>query len=191
MESLTDQPSLNSSATADLTPLAGPAKPSVKGPDRITLGPVEVRKVDQWLKQIHEASKGFLGLSRSELVNFLIREHRDELLPNELKRVRADHYDPIKHMQWIMPQIKEAWGRADTLRVVELQEELRGVEISTTRTPSESSGVPDQGASRLGTIKKKGRKSKTQADADGAADPSENADSIAKIDSIASGTESF
>lgn len=99
-------------------------------PDRATLGGPESAKLDRWLKQITEASKGFLTLSKSDLVNFLIREHRDDLLPKELVRIRSDNYDPVRHINWIMPQLKKALSENDISRISDLQSELRGIELS-------------------------------------------------------------
>ncbi|MCM2281486.1 MAG: hypothetical protein NDI61_06525 [Bdellovibrionaceae bacterium] len=106
---------------------------SSKAPDRVTLGKIEVEKVDQWLSQINTSSKGFLALTKSDVVNFLIRNRKDELGPKELLQIRADHYDPIRHITWITPQIKAALSSGDIARVGELQEELRGVELSVIR----------------------------------------------------------
>lgn len=104
-----------------------------KTPDRVTLGKTEAEKVDQWLAQINTSSKGFLALTKSDVVNFLIRSRKEELGSKELLQIRADHYDPIRHITWITPQIKAALANGDIARVAELQEELRGVELSVIK----------------------------------------------------------
>ena len=124
--------------------------------DRVTLGKLEADKLEKWLKQINESSRGFLTLTKSDVVNFLIRLHRDEFIPKELSVIRADHYDPIKHITWITPQIKMALMSGDIPRVAELQEELRGVELSVIR---------DANAATLGALiprSKKTNKPKTK-----------------------------
>ncbi len=103
---------------------------SAKPIERVSLGKFESEKVEQWLMQINDSSKGFLTLAKSDILNFLIRQHRDELQQKELLAVRAYHYDPIKHITWITPQIKAALAGGDSIRVAELQAELRGVELS-------------------------------------------------------------
>ena len=122
MESLTDLPQLKE------------PKPKGKASDRATLGKTETAKVDQWLKQINDSSKGFLMLTRSDIVNFLIREHRAELSPKEFSKIRADNYDPIRHITWITPQIKAAISNGDLARVADLQMELRGVELNVVQS---------------------------------------------------------
>ena len=104
-----------------------------KKPDRVSIGKIEAYRLDGWLMQITQASKGFLLLSKSDVVNFLIRQHKDVLAPKELQRIRSDHYDPVQHITWITPQIKAALASGNLERVTELQAELRGVELSVIR----------------------------------------------------------
>ena len=105
-------------------------KVKTKSNDRVTLGKNESEKVELWLKQIDGATKGFLCLNKSDMINFLIREHRDDLSSQEHKRLKSDNYNPIKHLNWLAPLIKQALAKGDTVRVAELQSELRGVELS-------------------------------------------------------------
>lgn len=113
---------------------------SAKPQDRVTLGRTETDKVDGWLLQINSSSKGFLELSRSDIVNFLIRTHKPEFLAKELGQIRADHYDPIKHIAWIAPQIKNAISKGDDARVAELQTELQSVSLMKQKIESSLSG---------------------------------------------------
>lgn len=149
-------------------------KPTHK-PDRVTLGESEGAKVDRWLTQINTASRGFLSLTKSDIVNFLIREHRDELLPKEIQRIRAANYDPIKHINWITPQIKQALSHGDTARVLELQEELRKVELSVVKSDSCKSKTALSG----GSSPRRKRKPKSESvpnDAENSVPKNENRD---------------
>ncbi len=101
-----------------------------KNIERVTLGSEESDKVIAWLKQLNESSKGFLSLTKSDVVNFLIRDHKLELSSKELHQLRTDHYDPIRHINWIAPRIKEALQNQDQKLVADLQVELRSVELS-------------------------------------------------------------
>src|SRR5271170_4916692 len=95
----------------------------VKAVDRATLGKEEAEKVAAWLKQLPESSSGFLQLTRSDVVNFLIREHKTELSPRELQQIRTQHYDPIRHLNWITPRLKDALQNGDLASVNALQSE--------------------------------------------------------------------
>ena len=102
--------------------------------DRVTLNKDESDKVNNWLKQIKESSKGFLDLTRSDLVNFLIKSHCDELPLKEIKKVRLAHYSLIKHLNWITPQLKKALDENNHKLVFALQAELQGLEIGVIKS---------------------------------------------------------
>jgi len=113
-----------------------PPSEKAKPPERVTLGQEEGQRVEAWLSQVHELSKGYLALSKADIVNFLVRQHKELLTPKELQQIRADHYDPVRHITWITPQIKRALQNGDMERVLELQEELRKVELSVVKSES-------------------------------------------------------
>ncbi len=71
-----------------------------------------------------------MDLTKSDLVNFLIREHAPELAAKEIKSVRSLHYDPVRHLNWITPRLKEAFAKSDMAQVAILQDEIRSIEIS-------------------------------------------------------------
>jgi len=111
-------------------------KEKAKPPERVTLGQEEGQRVECWLSQVNQFSKGYLSLSKSDIVNFLVRQHKDELSSKELAQIRTYHYDPVRHITWITPQIKQALHNGDMARVLELQEELRKVELSVVKSDS-------------------------------------------------------
>ena len=128
-------------------------------PDRVTLGQAESQQTERWLSQVSEFSKGYLALSKSDLVNFLVRQHKETLTPRELAQIRADHYDPVRHITWITPQIKRALHNDDMARVLELQEELRKVELSVVKGASQKRKDP----SREGNHPRRKRKTKSES----------------------------
>ncbi len=134
-------------------------KEKAKPPERVTLGTDEGQRVEAWLAQVNEFSRGYLTLSKSDIVNFFVRQHKEVLTPKELQQIRADHYDPVRHITWITPQIKEALHNGDMARVLELQEELRKVELAAIKTNSKRCGDPS--AERKPPRQK--RKPKTQS----------------------------
>jgi len=103
--------------------------------ERVTIGPQESLRLDQWISQVEE-EKGFLSISKSDLVNFLIRERSLRLSPKELNQLKAYHYDPLKHMNWIAKELKEALRTNDTEAVARLQKEIKGIEIGDQRNSS-------------------------------------------------------
>ncbi|MFN9068888.1 MAG: hypothetical protein ACK5V3_16800 [Bdellovibrionales bacterium] len=126
-----------------------------KNIERVTLGSEESDKVMAWLKQLHESSKGFLSLTKSDIVNFLIRDHKLELGPKELHQIRSDHYDPIRHINWIAPRIKEALQNQDQKLVADLQIELRSVELSVIDLAAQGKPVKPTLDQKMASMKEK------------------------------------
>lgn len=100
------------------------------GVDRVTIAKAEFEKLGLWVDQVQKTSKGFLALTKSDLVNFLIRDHKLELSPKELTQIRTDNYDPIRHINWITQELKTALVKNDLAMVATLQDEIKGIELS-------------------------------------------------------------
>ena len=102
--------------------------------DRAVIGKAEATKSQAWIEQIKEATRGFLNLSKSDLINFLIREHKDELSAKEIVQIRLLNYDPLKHINWISHELRKALAKSDFEMVAVLQSELKQIELAPTRT---------------------------------------------------------
>lgn len=136
-------------------------KVPVKALDRVALNKTEAEKVSAWLKQLEESSSGYLQLSRSDVVNFLISEHNLELSPREMQRIRAHHYDPIRHLNWITPRLKEALQSGDLVAVTALQTEIKSIELSIIAKAKKFSGHKEAGESNVPVTPKRRRAKKT------------------------------
>jgi hypothetical protein len=148
----------------DAETAAGPSGPA-RVVERATLGKEEAEKVAAWLRQLEESSKGFLMLSRSEVVNFIVREHKPELSAREMQQIRSQHYDPIRHLNWITPRLKDALQKNDMAAVAALQDEIRGIELSVVSRAKEVSNVL-AGGDVVPSPKPRRRKSKRDEGAD-------------------------
>jgi hypothetical protein len=112
-----------------------------KAIDRVTLGSEESGRLDLWLKQVNESSRGFLSLTKSDVVNFIVRNHKDAFDPKELTQIRGDHYEPVRHVTWLAHEIKAALACDDLPRVEELQIELQSVSLLKTKRASGTNAV--------------------------------------------------
>lgn len=129
--------------------LIPPAEPKAKSQiDRVTLNKNESEKVNAWLNQINKSTKGFLELNRSDLVNFLVKSHADELTKKEIKNIRLAHYSLIKHLNWITPQLKKAIDENNYELVKSLQLELKSLEIGVIKNtdPANTADLKNQSA---------------------------------------------
>ena len=133
--------------------------------DRVTLNKDESEKINHWLNQIKESTKGFLDLTRSDLVNHLIKAHAVELTAKEIKNIRSSHYSLIKHLNWITPQLKKALDENNFELVKSLQTELRGLEIGVIDAAKNKMEMSDGGISST-SKKQRIKKSKIKASED-------------------------
>lgn len=129
-----------------------------KAIDRVTLGAEESERTEVWISQLRDTSKGFLDLNKSDVINFLVRAHPTALTAKEIKLIRAANYDPIRHLNWITPRLKEALAKSDMAQVGVFQSEIRGIELSVISKAKESSGQSDSSQS-LDTKRKRRKKS--------------------------------
>ncbi len=129
--------------------------------DRVTLNKDESEKINTWLQQIKESSKGFLDLTRSDLVNYLIKSHLDVLTAKEIKNIRLAHYSLIKHLNWITPQLKKALEDNNHELVFSLQRELRSLEIGVIKNAEGASSETEKSGLNT-TRKQRVKKSKSE-----------------------------
>lgn len=99
--------------------------------ERVALGKDEAEKINSWLNQIKSETSGFLEVSKSDLVNFLIRNHGDQLKAKEIKLIRTHKYDLVKHLNWLTPLLKKAIEDNNQERIIALHTELKALEIKS------------------------------------------------------------
>lgn len=122
--------------------------------ERVTLGKGESEKLNYWLTQIKSETSGFLEVSKSDLVNFLIRSHSENLKLKEIKLIRTHKYDLVKHLNWLTPLLKKAIEDNDHERVLALHAELKALEIKSGIKVTEKTNEPKTKRSRKLRTKK-------------------------------------
>ncbi len=87
--------------------------------DRVCLTKELTAKVDSWLNQIEVKFKGYIKVTRSDLVNYILNEKSQDLSEADFQSLQSLHYDPVKFMQWALQQVKrsaEKWRDSFTGR---------------------------------------------------------------------------
>ena len=95
-------------------------------PDRITLDQAALEKINSWLDQVMSLSKG-LRVTRADLVNWLIKNQPDTLLPTQLKQIETSYFDPVKHAQWALAQVIEAKARGESITIRIINESVQNL----------------------------------------------------------------
>lgn len=125
MESVDDLDAVGSVQPNDQAP-----RTKTNTTERAVIGKAESEKLSAWLTQLSSGSLRFIAVTKSDLVNFLIRAHRTELTSKEMGRIRSHNYNPVRHMNWIAQELKDALNKNDMARVATLQDEIKGIELS-------------------------------------------------------------
>ena len=151
MESLTGQHTIQSDSKVKDEDLSDKNKTSI---ERVTLGKNESEKIHQWLIQIRTETSGYLEVSKSDLVNFLIRSHSEHFKSKEVKLIKAQKYDLVKHLNWLTPLLKKAIEENDQEKILILHAELKALEVKTDLPVKEKSIDPITKKSRKPRVKK-------------------------------------
>ncbi len=93
-----------------------PNKKRVRHLDRITVNQESLERLNSWLNQIENQSKG-IQVKREELINWLIQIQAEQLTASQLKEIEEKYFDPVKYAKWAYLQVKAAQARGENLRV--------------------------------------------------------------------------
>ncbi len=76
--------------------------------DRIVLRRPECERLDRWLSQLNARFDGMIRLTKSDLANFIIRLHADELSDTEVTLIESEFYDEVRWLNWALAKIRKA-----------------------------------------------------------------------------------
>ncbi len=102
-------------------------------PDRIKISAEALSKLSKWNETISTLLRG-VKLTRSDLVNFLIMNHDEQLSARELRSLEELFFDEVKFAQWAVEELKAAKLRGESVTLADV--------INRHRSPkSESQSV--------------------------------------------------
>ena len=96
--------------------------------DRIILKRDTRDKLDRWLQQLTDKYDGMIKHSKSDLANFLIREHAESLSELEVRLVGAEYYDEMRWINRAIEKVRQAKRSGASLTLEELMEKRRPIE---------------------------------------------------------------
>lgn len=88
--------------------------------DRVCLTEPQAKKIDGWLDQIESRFKGYIKITRSDLVNYALSAMDEILNDVDLEALNVAHYDQVKFMQWALQQVKAAQKNCQPISLKEL-----------------------------------------------------------------------
>ena len=114
--------------------------------DRIILKREERDKLDRWLQGLTQKYDGMIKFSKSDLANFLIREHSENLSELEAKLLGAEHYDEMRWINKAIEKVRQAKRSGFQLTLEELMEKRRPIEKIKMSLKKKDISKRDQGA---------------------------------------------
>ena len=88
-------------------------------PDRITLKGEALQRVDNWLTQIRNQSKG-VKISRNDLVQWLIERRAPTLDTDEQKALSELFFDEVAFAAWMLKEVRERKKRQESTALSEI-----------------------------------------------------------------------
>lgn len=95
------------------------AKKSLEAVERIAVKSDALARLNGWLEQLSGQYPG-IRVSRSELVEWLIRRHSDELSPEERSSIKDQYFDEIQLALWAVKALKAARAGGQILTLSEV-----------------------------------------------------------------------
>ncbi len=104
-------------------------------PDRVSLSPDSLNRLAGWTIDAEGHLKGS-RLTKSDLVNFLIKSHSASLSERELEELERDHFDEVRFAAWALRQIKEARAQGKDLSLADVVNAAPGARSKPDSEPS-------------------------------------------------------
>lgn len=114
--------------------------------DRIILKREERDKLDRWLQSLTQKYDGMIKFSKSDLANFLIREHSENLSELEAKLLGAEHYDEMRWINRAVEKVRLAKRSGAELTLEELMTKRKPIEKIKSSLKKKENNQRDQGA---------------------------------------------
>jgi len=102
-------------------------KPKGKSVERITIEESLKEKLTNLTNQANSALQGMATISKSDVMNFILKCHQSELSSKELAELKIEHLDEVKFSQWITKRLKDAQAKGESVSLKELIEQNIGV----------------------------------------------------------------
>lgn len=96
--------------------------------DRIILRREERDKLDKWLCQLNDTYDGLIKFSKSDLANFLIRQHDDKLSEVQIKLLGAELYDEMRWLSRAIEKVRRAKREGSLLTLEDLMIKRKPIE---------------------------------------------------------------
>ncbi len=111
-------------------------KKRYKPAERVSLTPDNVSLLEKMLGQVHE-SQADLKLTKSDMVNWLLKSRKDKLGDREIAAIEREYFDPVKALEATIVEAKRKQGLGEKVDIEALVNEK--LLVKKRRTPGRKS----------------------------------------------------
>jgi molybdopterin converting factor small subunit len=105
--------------------------------DRVSIHPDLTSKLETLTQQANESLLGVSTISKSDVVNLILKRREGTLSQTELDELKSQHFDVVKYLAWLQSQAKTAKENGETMSLKELFERssqvIQGVKKNSVR----------------------------------------------------------
>lgn len=114
--------------------------------DRIVLKRDERDRLDGWLQAFAAKYDGMIKISKSDLANFLIRQHDETLSDLEMKLLGAELYDELRWINRAIEKVREAKRAGSDLSLEDVMAKRKPLEKMRASLKKRSNKTRNQSA---------------------------------------------
>ena len=111
-----------------------PRKAKFRHPDRVTLTPELLSKLDGWMKQVTDKHRG-VRLTRNNIVDWLIGSYPAELPSGDVKTIAERFYDEERFLKDAIRELRSKKLRGENVSLVDILANVGSQKPKTPRKP--------------------------------------------------------
>ena len=100
--------------------LTKPDKYKVKNLERVTIDDTLKEKLARLTGMANDSLDGVCSVSKSDVVNFILKMHPEELSKSQILELKKAHFDVVKYLSWLKNKAKTSLSQGSTVSLDEL-----------------------------------------------------------------------
>lgn len=97
--------------------------------DRIVLRRVENNLLQGWISALNVRFEGMIRVTKSDLANFLIRQHAETLSEAEINLIEAELFDEVRWFNWAIAKVRQAKKQGLSLSLTDLMAKRQSIQV--------------------------------------------------------------
>lgn len=107
--------------------LAKNDKSKTKNLERVTIDDLLKEKLATLAAMANDSLEGVCSISKSDVVNLILKMHPDELSKNQILELKKTHFDLVKYLSWLKKEAKATLSQGSEVSLNELLSKSSGL----------------------------------------------------------------